>query len=148
MTGLTLSVLMLTGGGVALAYVRLQRAIGYRGIYAAGYAAMALGFVVLVMSANASQIFAGAAFIGAGYAAVSPTFVALTLALAPQRRRGMAGGVLTASVFIGQFISPLLSTPVIKIAGYDGLFLDTAVLLASMAGIAAVSLLFGLRRSP
>jgi MFS family permease len=74
--------------------------------------------------------------IGAGYAAVSPTFVGLTLALAPPHRRGLAGGVLTASVFIGQFISPLLSTPVIGAAGYEGLFLATAVLLGSMATIA------------
>ena len=148
MTGLTLSVLMLTGGSVALAYVSLQRAIGYRGLYAAGYAALASGFAVLAISANALQIFVGAVLVGAGYAAVSPTFVALTLALAPQHRRGIAGGALTASVFIGQFISPLLSTPVIKIAGYDGLFLDTAGLLATMAGIAAVSLLLGLRGSP
>jgi MFS family permease len=148
MTGLTLGVLMLTGGGVALAYVRLQRALGYGGIYAAGYLAMALGFLVLVTSATSSQIFAGAALVGAGYAAVSPTFVALTLALAPQHRRGTAGGVLTASVFIGQFVSPLLSTPVINSAGYDGLFLNTAAFLASMAGIAMVSLLLGARRRP
>ena len=146
-TGITLSVLMLTGGCVALAYARLQRAIGYRGVYAAGYASMALGFLLLVTSATSLQIFAGTALIGAGYAAVSPTFVALTLALAPPHRRGVAGGVLTASVFIGQFISPLLSTPVIENAGYDGLFTDTAALLASMAAIAFVSSLLDARRT-
>ncbi|WP_378951634.1 MFS transporter [Mesorhizobium sp. ANAO-SY3R2] len=137
MTGMTLSVLMLSGGSVALAYSRIQRAIGYAGVYAIGYAAMASGFLLLVTSSAAPLLtLAGAALIGAGYAAVSPTFVALTLALAPPHRRGVAGGVLTASVFTGQFISPLLSTPVIMTAGYEGLFLDAAVLLASMAAIA------------
>lgn len=136
MTGMTLSVLMLSGGSVALVYSRIQRAIGYAGVYATGYAAMASGFLLLVTSAAPLLTLAGAALIGAGYAAVSPTFVALTLALAPPHRRGVAGGVLTASVFTGQFISPLLSTPVIMTAGYEGLFLDAAVLLASMAAIA------------
>lgn len=136
MTGMTLSVLMLSGGSVALVYSRIQRAIGYAGVYATGYAAMASGFLLLVTSAVPMFTLAGAALIGAGYAAVSPTFVALTLALAPPHRRGLAGGVLTASVFTGQFISPLLSTPVIMTAGYQGLFLGAAVLLASMAAIA------------
>lgn len=136
MTGMTLSVLMLSGGSVALVYSRIQRAIDYSGVYATGYAAMASGFLLLVTSAVPLFTLAGAALIGAGYAAVSPTFVALTLALAPPHRRGVAGGVLTASVFTGQFISPLLSTPVIMTAGYEGLFLGTAVLLASMVAIA------------
>lgn len=136
MTGMTLSVLMLSGGCVALAYARIQRAVGYAGVYAGGYAAMASGFVLLMTAAGPWFFLGGAALIGAGYAAVSPTFVALTLSLAPPPRRGLAGGILTASVFVGQFISPLLSTPVITTAGYEGLFLTAAMFLASMAIIA------------
>ncbi len=135
-TGLTLSVLMLSGGSVALVFSRIQRAIGYPGIYATGFAAMASGFLLLVTSATPLFTLAGSALIGAGYAAVSPTFVALTLALAPPHRRGLAGGLLTASVFTGQFISPLLSTLVIIALGYEGLFQVATVLLASMAAMA------------
>lgn len=135
MTGLTLSVLMLSGGSVALLYTRIQRVIGYAGVFAAGYAAMAAGFFLLVTSAPL-LILVGAVSIGAGYAAVSPTFVALTLTLAPPHRRGLAGGFLTTSVFTGQFISPLLSAPVIGSAGYEGLFLRAALMLAGMAVIA------------
>jgi MFS family permease len=145
-TGVTLSILMLSGGAVALAYARIHRTVGYRGVYSAGYAAMASGFVILMGSEGLWQTFSGAALIGAGYAAVSPTFVALTLALAPQHRRGVAGGVLTASVFIGQFISPLLSTPLIMSFGYDALFVVAAALLASMAAIALASLLVNVHR--
>lgn len=135
MTGLTLSVLMLSGGSVALLYTRIQRLFGYAGVFAAGYAAMAAGFLLLVTS-TPLLVLVGAVSIGAGYAAVSPTFVALTLTLAPPHRRGLAGGFLTTSVFTGQFISPLLSTPVIVSAGYEGLFLCAAFMLAGMAAIA------------
>jgi MFS family permease len=134
MTGATLSVLMLTGGCVALLYSRIQRAIGYAGVFASGYAAMAAGFLLLPQPPVLS--FAGAALIGAGYAVVSPSFVAITLNLAPPQRRGMAGGVLTASVFIGQFCSPLLSTPAISGFGYDGLFLGATAVLGTMAAVA------------
>jgi MFS family permease len=141
MTSLTLSVLMLSGGSVALAYSPIQRAIGYVGVYSAGYACMASGFLLLVVSSAPLFSLGGAALIGAGYAVVSPTFVGLTLALSPLHRRGLASGLLTASVFIGQFISPLLITPAIASAGYEGPFLLVAVLLGSMAVIALGSAL-------
>jgi MFS family permease len=137
MTGSALGILMLSGGGLALLYGRVYRAIGYVGVFALGYGAMALGFVLLALAATPLAWFVGAAAIGAGYALVSPSFVTLALGLAPLRRRGVAGGVLTASVFIGQFCSPLLSTPVVATYGYEGLFYITSSLAAAMA-VAAV----------
>ncbi|OHV75488.1 MFS transporter [Ensifer sp. LCM 4579] len=136
-TGAALGTLMLSGGVFALLYPRFYRTASYAGVFVLGYAAMALGFALLSAGADALA-FAGGASIGAGYALVSPTFVALVLNLAPARRRGLAGGILTSSVFIGQFCSPLLSTPAISAFHYEGLFGGTALLLATMALAAAV----------
>ncbi|RDJ23258.1 MFS transporter [Bosea caraganae] len=138
MTGAALGVLMLSGGCCALLYPRIQRAVGYAGIFALGYAAMALGFPMLILASTALPALSAAAAIGVGYALVSPSFVALALNLAPPRQRGLAGGILTASVFIGQFCSPLLSTPLIAGYGYAGLFCGSAVLLAVMAAAAVL----------
>jgi MFS family permease len=133
MTGSALGVLTLTGGCVALLYNRIQRATGYVGIFSLGYAAMALGFLALTVAATAPVSLAAAGLIGAGFALVSPSFVTLALRMAPPQRRGLAGGALTASVFIGQFCSPVASTPPIEGYGYEGLFGSTGVLLAAMA---------------
>ena len=133
MTGAALGVLMLSGGVFALLYPRIQRMTGHVGIFAMGYAAMALGFLLLPLATTAPYSFAATAAIGAGYALVSPCFIALALGLAPLRRRGLAGGLLTASVFIGQFCSPLLSMPLIARYGFDGLFHGIGLLLATMA---------------
>ncbi|WP_102958812.1 MFS transporter [Mangrovicella endophytica] len=137
MTGSALSILMLTGGCVALLYRRIQATIGYAGVFGLGYAAMAFGFSLLILPGHAMLAFAGAAAIGTGYALVSPSFVALALDLAPADKRGMAGGILTASVFVGQFCSPLLTTPILAAAGFSGLFGGAALVLAAMALIAA-----------
>jgi MFS family permease len=137
MTGSALGILMLSGGSLALLYGRVRRAIGYVGVFALGHGAMALGFALLALAATPLAWFVGAAAVGAGYALVSPSFVTLTLALAPLRRRGMAGGVLTTSVFIGQFCSPLLSTPLVAAYGFEGLFHITSSLAAAMA-VAAI----------
>jgi MFS family permease len=137
MTGSALGILMLSGGSLALLYGRVQRAIGCVGVFALGYGAMATGFVLLALAAVPLAWFVGAAAVGAGYALVSPSFVTLALGLAPLRWRGTAGGFLTASVFIGQFCSPLLSTPLVATYGYEGLFHITSSLAAGMA-VAAV----------
>ncbi|MCG5479442.1 MAG: MFS transporter [Ensifer alkalisoli] len=131
-TGAALGTLMLAGGLFALLYPQVHRTVGYAGVFVLGYAAMALGFALLCVGTDALS-FAGAASIGAGYALVSPTFLGLVLNVAPARRRGLAGGILTSSVFIGQFCSPLLSTPAISAFRYEGLFGGTALLLATMA---------------
>jgi MFS family permease len=137
MTGSALGILTLSGGCFALLYSRVQRATGYVGIFALGYGVMALGFLLLTLTASALALFVAAALIGAGFALVSPSFLTLALRLAPLRRRGLAGGVLTSSVFLGQFCSPLLSTPLIAAHGYEVLFRSTALLLTAMA-VAAV----------
>ncbi|MBQ0822469.1 MFS transporter [Microvirga sp. HBU67558] len=138
MTGSALGILMLSGGSLALLYGRVQRAIGYAAVFALGYGVMALGFVLLALAATPLAWFVAAAAIGAGYALVSPSFVTLALELAPIRRRGAAGGVLAASVFIGQFCSPLLSTPLVATYGYEGFFYITSSLAAAMAGAAVL----------
>lgn len=139
MTGAVLGALMLSGGGFALLYPRIQRATGHAGLFSLGYAAMALGFALLLFARAPLPLFAAAAAIGMGYALVSPSFVALALKLTPPRERGLGGGILTASIFIGQFCSPLLGTPLIARYGYDALFCGSAVLLTVMAAVTGVS---------
>ncbi|QIR84617.1 MFS transporter [Paracoccus sp. AK26] len=133
MTGTALGVLMLSGGCVALLYSRIRPVVGYAGVFATGYGCMAAGFFALAVHTAMPACLAGAALIGAGYALVSPTFVALALELLPRSRRGVGGGILTASVFIGQFCSPLISTPAISAFGYWGLFRGATVLLTLTA---------------
>jgi len=93
MTGSALGVLMLSGGLLALLYSRVQRVIGYDGVFALGWCAMALGFLLLAVATTPLAWFAAAMAIGAGYALVSPSFVTLALGLAPRWRRGAAGVV-------------------------------------------------------
>lgn len=140
MTGAVLGAVMIAGGGFALLYPTIRRRAGYTGVFAFGYGTMALGFLLLQLGGSGPALIAAAIAIGAGYAVVSPSFVALALALAPARSRGLAGGILTASIFIGQFCSPLASTPLIQSRGYGDLFLGAALLLA---GLAATALLAG-----
>lgn len=137
-TGAYLAVLMLSGGLAALFYGRIKRRIGDFGGYAAGFGLMALGFGLLPAGGNFALLLAGGSLIGAGYAMVTPIFIAIALQIAPAARRGLAGGILTSSMFMGQFASPCASMPAISAFGYE------TVLYATAAGFAAMALVAGL----
>ncbi|WP_027234875.1 MFS transporter [Leisingera caerulea] len=146
MTGAGLGLLSLCGGLTALLYARFKGALPHAAVFAAGYSALAIGFAVLAQEGSPALSLAGAMAVGIGYATVSPGFVAIALALAPARRRGTAGAILTASVFCGQFLSPFASTPTITQWGYGGAFGAAAALLALMAAAALAAALRTARR--
>ncbi|WP_120495334.1 MFS transporter [Kiloniella sp. EL199] len=138
MTGAALGALSLSGGCAALFYSRIKRMLNYAGTYALGYGFMALGFAILPLGTDAMAIFIGSVAVGIGFALAVPNFVGIALQIAPSSRRGMAGGILTTAVFLGQFCSPFLSIPSITSFGYTITYQGTALLLGIIALIAAV----------
>jgi len=138
MTGAALGALSLAGGCAALFYSRIKRTLNYAGTYALGYGCMALGFAILPFGADVIAIFIGSVAVGIGFALAIPNFVGIALQIAPSSRRGMAGGVLTTAVFLGQFCSPFLSIPSITSFGYSITYQGTALLLGTVALMAAV----------
>lgn len=138
-TGAYLAVLMFSGGLTALFYSRLKQRIGDPGGYAAGFAFMALGFALLPSGGQFWLLLAGGSLIGAGYAMVTPIFIAIALQLAPVQRRGIVGGIMTSSMFLGQFASPFASIPAVAAFGYDPVFYFAACGFAILVGLAAMA---------
>ncbi|MCY0095421.1 MFS transporter [Hoeflea ulvae] len=138
-TGAYLGVLMCAGGLTALLYSRIKQRIGDLGGYAAGFGLMALGFALLPEGGQFWLLLAGGSLIGAGYAMVTPIFIAIALQLAPVQRRGIVGGIMTSTMFLGQFASPFASIPAIAAFGYDPVFYAAAGGFAVLAGLAAVA---------
>jgi MFS family permease len=138
-TGAALGTLMLAGGGAALCYPRLRAAIGHAGNWACGFGLMATGFATLVTIKAGMAVFFGCAAIGAGYALAIPGFIALSLGVSPPDRRGKTGALLTASVFLGQFLSPLISSPAIIEWGWRVCGIGLAAVLGVLALISGVA---------
>lgn len=139
MTGAALGTLMLAGGAAALYYPRLREAIGYAGNWACGFGLMAMGFATLVTVKAGVAVFFGCAAIGAGYALAIPGFVAISLSATSSNKRGKTGALLTGSVFLGQFLSPLISTPAISAWGWRASGIGLAVILGALALISGLA---------
>ncbi|VDS08482.1 putative 3-hydroxyphenylpropionic transporter MhpT [Paracoccus haematequi] len=107
-----------------------------------GYLMLALGFAAIALAHGLAMAMAGAALIGAGLGFCMPTFITTALNAAPARYRGLVSGLITSAIFLGQFLSPLASTPLVAHLGYAGAFLTGA----AGFGLLAVALVAILRR--
>lgn len=113
--------------------------LGRIGTPVTGYLIMAAGFATLAWGTTLGLEMLGMALIGAGIGMCMPTFITTALNVTPAHRRGLVSGLVTAAIFLGQFLSPLASQPLVTHLGYSGAFyvgaagyVILAVLLALM----------------
>ena len=138
-TGLVLGTLMLAGGVGALGAQPLRMRFGRAATMALGFAAMGAGFAALAGAATGPAMALAGAAIGAGFGTVSPHFVTLALDAAPAARRGMTAGIVTMSMYLGRFLSPFGSEPMIAAHGFAVTYDATAVVFAVFAVCAAAA---------
>ncbi|WP_217348975.1 MFS transporter [Prosthecochloris sp. GSB1] len=133
----------MTGGGIAFAaftgalasfcYPLFRRAMHYRTIYAAGFAVVAAGYVVVGNAVNWPVMLAGLAIGGFGSGMLMPNGSLWLLESVPESFRGRAVGFYTAMIFLGQFLSPVLTAPFVSLFSLSGAFLVSAALLGALA---------------
>lgn len=138
--GQVIATLALFNGGTAFLFGRVRSLIGAAGTPSIGYVAMAAGFLILQAGASVPVFLLASALIGVGGGLVMPNFVMLALQAVPVNRRGVAGGVLTTAIFLGQFLSPIVSQSVLGFTGYQALFGFAALVLVCLSGITFIAL--------
>lgn len=120
-------------GVTSLGYGRLRHWLGRARIMGLGFGLMALAFVVLSFAHHLAPAAGSILIMGAGAGLIFPTMLSVALEVAPADRRGMAAGALTMAIFLGQFISPFVSLPLVSHYGFSSTFLVYAVILAVCA---------------
>ena len=138
--GMLMGAMTLAGGIVSLFFGKVRMRLGRSGTPALGFMGFATGFYLFGIAPSFGLTLLGAAFIGAGGGLLMPTFLGLAVGIAPAHRRGLAAGAITTSIFLGQFLSPFASTPLIASLGYATTFLATGALLTLLALVALIGL--------
>ncbi|WP_043411920.1 MFS transporter [Archangium violaceum] len=134
MAGLAVGVSTVVGSVVSLRYARVRQVLGYRSIMAVLFACMALGYVLVGLSQSYAAVVGGLAVSGLGQGLLTPNMANWAGEVAPEAARGRVMGLLTTSLFLGQFVSPLLAQPLIGAVGLGGAFLAAGGLLSALAG--------------
>ncbi|MCZ7453262.1 MFS transporter [Rhizobium rhizogenes] len=137
--GYAIGIFNLAGALTALNFARLRRHMGVAAILAVGLVLMATGFALLAMADGLVSMLSAIGVAGLGLGLVMPAIMSTTIMLAPLRLRGRIAGIVTASMFLGHFISPLASQPWIARFGFATAYRDIALVFAVMAGLAALA---------
>ncbi|MFC6632902.1 MFS transporter [Microbulbifer taiwanensis] len=107
-------------------------------IFAFGFAFMAAGLLLISRADSFTAVMFATGIYGIGMGAMMPHLFSTAIHLAPERMRGRIAGGLSASIFFGQFLSPLLSQPWSQHFGLPTVFLHMGILLLALSAAAAV----------
>lgn len=132
-SGFALATATLTGALTSLLYGRLRSRLSFAGLMAASFGLMGVGYGVIGFAGSFVPVIAGLAVAGLGLGLFLPNLNNWLTAEVPAALRGRALGGLTTSIFLGQFLSPIVSQPVIGWLGYGPTYALAGGLLASFA---------------
>ena len=92
------------------------------GVFGLGFVSAGLSFLMLSGAASYAGVLMAMAVSGICMGTIMPNFAAAAMLLAPPALRGRVSGLLVSSIFAGQFLSPVVSQPLIASSGYGGAY--------------------------
>lgn len=110
-------------------YQRLRNHLGTREILFFSFVLLAAGFALLSQANSLLAMFLSMPLIGIGLGFNFPNLSIWLMSQVPATMRGRASGGLSTSIFLGQFVSPLLSQPLVKSFSLANAFLASSVLM-------------------
>lgn len=110
-------------------YRWLRGKLENRQILLLSFVLLCIGFLFLSQAESLLGMFIGMPFIGIALGFNFPNLSIWLMAKVPSTMRGRASGGLTTAIFIGQFLSPLLSQPLIKSYSLNGAFMGAAIIM-------------------
>ena len=115
--GLALALQALPAGFIALQYQRLRSRLSVQTIAAVVFLSLGISLLVAALTSSYALVVAGLLIGGIGLGLLPPNLIAWVAIIAPPTTRGRAVGGLNTALFLGQFLSPLLTQPLIEQVG-------------------------------
>lgn len=144
--GLAITCTTFVSGLTSLCYRYLRRWMSYQGGYVLCFGFIALGYLTIHYASSVGGFMVGAAIGGIGMGLMMPNSSTWLLSLSTPVNRGRLTGLLTAAVFMGQFLSPIATRPLDQLFTIQGTFLVSSLVAAGVS-IAYLIWELGLRRN-
>ncbi len=120
--GLAIACSTLSSAIVSLNYKRIRAKWRFSTIYFFSFLFLAIGFSIIFMVNSYIMIVLGLLIGGIGMGVLIPNSNIWVVTLSPDSMRGRIVGGLTTSVFIGQFISPIVTEPVLLLTSANKIY--------------------------
>lgn len=133
--GLAIAFMLLVMSSCSLLYHRFQARLSFPLLHGIGLLALAMGYGTLGSVNNPALALLALSLSGIGLGLMRPNVVIWLLSATPPTLRGRVMGGLTTCFFVGQFICPLITQPIVEAAGYANLFQWTGIMVLSITVI-------------
>jgi MFS family permease len=116
-SGLAIALCTLFSAFISLFYGKIKQHFKSVAILALTFALMGIGYTLIGLSSNYTGILTGLAIAGLGTGLLMPNLAVWVSAEVPDAMRGRALGGLSTSMFLGQFLSPIVTQPISQEVG-------------------------------
>lgn len=138
-SGLAIAAMTFSFASGSLLSPRISRGFNHRGIIALSFAMTGLGYAVIGTAGSYAVILVGLAMGGLGFGFLVPHLNAWLATEVPTSLRGRALGGLTTFVFLGQFLSPIVTQPLIERVDLGATFLIAGGVLLTIAVVLMIT---------
>ena len=127
--GISMSISALCYGIFSLSYVYVAKFFSIKAIYVMTLFVVACSFLLLFCVDSFWAVLLALALLGMGGGIMLVNNTAYLFAICPENARGKAYGILASCIFLGQFLSPIISQPIVRKMGLVDAFLIWAVVI-------------------
>jgi len=114
-------------------YSRIKNRLNFLTVFSIGYLLMAAGFICIAVSGTYFMVVVAMTLSGLGMGMMIPNTNMWVMKIAPIEIRGKEIGKLTTFWFMGQFLSPLIISPILKVLSLSATFMLAAGILLLMS---------------
>jgi MFS family permease len=132
-SGMAIALCTLFSAIASITYGKLKQHLEFVSFLPLIFGLMGIGYLLIGQSSNWAQVLVGLAIAGMGLGILMPNMSVWLSQVVPDQMRGRALGGLSTAMFLGQFLSPIVTQPLTKITGLGGIYALTGGLLTLVA---------------
>ncbi|NHJ84652.1 MAG: MFS transporter [Asgard group archaeon] len=140
--GLAIAMSSIVSGIMGIFYQFIKRKLSHLVLFIIALVCIGTGFIVISIATSVLVVLIGTGIMGLGWGIFMPNIILWLLSYTPTKIRGRVNGILSAMIYLGQFLSPLISQPIIKAVGLSGLYLAGGITLFVMILVPLSLILF------
>jgi MFS family permease len=132
-SGLAIALCTLFSAIASVTYGKLKQRLEFVTFLPAIFGLMGIGYLLIGQSSSWLQVLTGLGIAGMGLGLLMPNMSVWLSAAVPDALRGRALGGLSTAMFLGQFLSPIVTQPLTKTVGLGGTYALTGGVLVIVA---------------
>ena len=132
-TGMAIAFCTLFAAIASVNYGKMNQRMGFVSFLPLVFGLMGIGYLLIGQSSNWAQVLTGLALCGMGLGLLMPNMSIWLMTTVPEAIRGRALGGLSTAIFLGQFLSPIVTQPFAKTLGLGKLYAIVGGILVVIA---------------